>query len=300
MVFLLRRISSSVSTIFWRFASTSASMPFLREAAQVRRLSFRSCATLSRCFTLSMRRRIRRSASSSSNSAVLVVGVADDVLDPDLVLPQLVAEVDDLADGHRGVEDGREDHVLALLDALRDLDLALAREERDAAHLAQVHPDRVVALRGVAVDDFLGLGRGRGRGLLAIARPLLLGLLFGDALRSDLHLCRGVDDLDVLVAEDPQNVVHLIGGHVGRQGVVDLVVGEEALGLPHLDELLNFLPITVLRCRHHYLGVSALFPASVPVLPTPRPAPCRNDGPSLVSAKDPGHCAAARGCSRAP
>ena len=32
---------------------------------------------------------------------VLVVGVADDVLDADLVLPELVAEIDDLADGDR-------------------------------------------------------------------------------------------------------------------------------------------------------------------------------------------------------
>jgi hypothetical protein len=37
IVFLLRRISSSVSTIFWRLASISASMPFLRDAAHVER-----------------------------------------------------------------------------------------------------------------------------------------------------------------------------------------------------------------------------------------------------------------------
>ena len=43
------------------------------------------------------------------------------------------------------VEDRARDGVLALLDALGDLDLALAREERDAPHLAQVHADRVVA-----------------------------------------------------------------------------------------------------------------------------------------------------------
>ena len=32
---------------------------------------------------------------------VVVLGVADDVLDADLVLPELLAEVDDLADGDR-------------------------------------------------------------------------------------------------------------------------------------------------------------------------------------------------------
>ncbi len=96
-----------------------------------------------------------------------------------------------------------------LLDALGDLDLALAREERDAPHLAQVHPYRVVALRVVPVDLFFGL-RG-GRRLLAIAGALLLCLLLDDALGRDLHLRRGVDDLDVLVAQDAEDVIHLVG-----------------------------------------------------------------------------------------
>jgi hypothetical protein len=107
--------------------------------------------------------------------AVLLVGVADDLLDADLVLPELVAEVDDLADGDRAVQDGAEDGVLALLDALGDLDLALAGEERDAPHLPEVHPDRVVALRVVRAVGLLLL-------LLAVgARDvLLLGVLLLD------------------------------------------------------------------------------------------------------------------------
>ncbi len=82
---------------------------------------------------------------------VVVLGVADDVLDADLVLAELVAEVDDLAHGDRAVQDRPEHHVLAVLDALGDLDLALAREERNAPHLAQVHPDWVVRLGVVRV-----------------------------------------------------------------------------------------------------------------------------------------------------
>src|SRR5262249_17535212 len=45
---------------------------------------------------------------------VVVLGVADDVLDADLVLPELVTEVDDLAHRDGRIEDRPEDHVLAL------------------------------------------------------------------------------------------------------------------------------------------------------------------------------------------
>jgi hypothetical protein len=44
---------------------------------------------------------------------VLVLDVPDDLLDADLPLPELVPEVDDLADGDRGAQDGPEDRVLA-------------------------------------------------------------------------------------------------------------------------------------------------------------------------------------------
>ena len=146
--------------------------------------------------------------------------------------------------------------MLALLDALGDLDFTLAREERYAPHFAQVHPNRVVALRVVAVELFLALGRPL-RLVLALARDFLLRLLLCDALRRNLDLGSGVDDLDVFVSQDAQNIVHLVGRHhVGGERVVDLVVGQEALGLPYLNELLNFLPVTVLR-RHRYLGASA-------------------------------------------
>ena len=185
--------------------------------------------------------------------AVFLVGVADDLLDANLVLPELVAEIDDLADGDRAVQDGVEDGVLALLDALGDLDFALAREERDAPHLAEVHANGVVRLRvhPVAVVFF---------GVRVVARRrqglLLVRLFLGDALRRDLHLGRGVDDLDVLVAEGAHHVIHLIGGrHVGRERVVHLFVGQEALALAHLDQLLDFFAIPVLLSllRHRLL-----------------------------------------------
>ena len=74
----------------------------------------------------------------------------------------------------------REDRVLALLDALGDLDLALAREERDAPHLAQVHADRVVRLRVVRVGLFLAPRRGPATFFVSVASSsaMRLGAIF--------------------------------------------------------------------------------------------------------------------------
>src|SRR5512133_1812535 len=62
-------------------------------------------------------------------AVLLVAGALDDLAAPDLALAQPLAELGDLADGDLGREDRGEDLLLALLDPLRDLDLALAREE---------------------------------------------------------------------------------------------------------------------------------------------------------------------------
>ena len=70
-----------------------------------------------------------------------------------------------------------------------------------------------------------------------------MGFFVGDALGCDLYLGGAVDDLDVLIAQGTDNIVQLVGGDVGGQGVVDLVVREEALALACLDELLEGLPV---------------------------------------------------------
>ena len=59
---------------------------------------------------------------------------------------QLVADVEDLRHRQPAGEQRAQDFLLALLDALGDLHLALAGEERDRAHLAQVQAHRVVGL----------------------------------------------------------------------------------------------------------------------------------------------------------
>ena len=59
---------------------------------------------------------------------------------------ELIAEFDHLLRDERRARDRLDHGELAALDAPRDLDLALAREQRDGAHLAQVHAHGVVRL----------------------------------------------------------------------------------------------------------------------------------------------------------
>ena len=127
----------------------------------------------------------------------------------------------------------REDRVLALLDALGDLDLALAREERDAAHLAQVHADRVVRLRVVAVDVLLALRfcAAARDGLLARRPPprRCASARSSPASRRRRSRCPRRRARPARRRSDRRDDVR-------RQRVVDLVVGEEALAAcPELD-----------------------------------------------------------------
>ncbi len=188
---------------------------------------------------------------------VVALGVLDQLLDADLVLAELLAEVDDLAHGDGRVEDGGVDAELADLDPLGDLHLALAGEQRDAAHLPEVHADRIVGLRVVVDVLFLVLG--------GDDELLLVGLFVGDALGRDLHLRGAVDDLDVLVAEGADDVVELVRGHVGGERVVDLVVGQEAFALAGLDELLEGLAIFLAALgRRRGRAAVAVVPPCVP------------------------------------
>ncbi len=165
---------------------------------------------------------------------VVALAVLDELLHTDLVLAELLAELDDLAHRDRRIEDGGVHLELAALDALGDLDLALAREERDAPHLAEVHANRIVRLRVVVDVLFFAVA-------LRDDELLFARFFVGDALRRDLDLRRAVDDLDVLVAEGTHHVVELIRGDVGGERVVHLVVGEKTLRFARFDELLEGL-----------------------------------------------------------
>ena len=92
---------------------------------------------------------------------ILIVGVARDLGDPDLRLLELVSQIEDLVHRDGGTQDGLQYPVLGVLDSFRQRDLALAGEERDRDHPAQVHADGIV-VRGIV--GIVGRGGGFGPG----------------------------------------------------------------------------------------------------------------------------------------
>src|SRR5204862_125593 len=169
---------------------------------------------------------------------LLLVDVHD-LLDGDVGALELLAQLAETLEGEVGREDRDGDLVLALLDPLGERDLALAREERHPTHLAEVEPDRV-----------LGAPDGARREVDRLGGPVVVGLLGGLllALAADLGgeptRLGGVDDLDVHGAEHHHDVVELVErDDVGRQGVVDFVVGQEAFLLPDRDEAIELLEL---------------------------------------------------------
>src|SRR5262249_57334520 len=67
-----------------------------------------------------------------------------DFLDRDVVPSELLAELTEALECEVGAQNRCGDLVLTFLDALGQRDLALAREERDTSHLAEVEPDGVL------------------------------------------------------------------------------------------------------------------------------------------------------------
>ena len=183
------------------------------------------------------------------DALALAGGAALRRLEVDHVAQQHAAFVDRIAprqqrrDGHRALADAADHLVLAGLDALGDLDLALAAQQLDRAHLAQVHAHGIV---GAA--EFLVLAGRLGRHHGGLGR---LGRVGGGGL----FLLLGLDDIDAGFRQHRHGVLDLLGGHlVGRQGGVQLVIGDVAALLALLDELLELGAERV-----EQRGVGALF-----------------------------------------
>ena len=160
-----------------------------------------------------------------------LVGVAGHQLaQQTLVLLRQLVEAQQLAQHHRVLAQRLVDQPLALLDALGDLHLALAVEQRHGAHLAQVHAHRVVGL--------LVRGEAEVGGLV-----LLLVEVAGARLQlvAVLVALGPVDDVDAEVGEADVDLVELVGeaDHLLRQHLVDLVVEQIPLLLAQLDELVD-------------------------------------------------------------
>src|SRR5581483_5652673 len=153
--------------------------------------------------------------------AFFVALFLDDLAHADLVLGQFLAQIQHVGERERARQYFVDDPLFAVFDLLGDFDFAFAAEERDRAHLAQIHAHRIAGLADeipvhVAVDFLLFL--------------FLLGKIFARA------------------AEDRHHVVDLVRrDHFRRQHVVHVVVSEIALLLAQIDELLHLFQILLLH-----------------------------------------------------
>ncbi len=69
-----------------------------------------------------------------------------DLFDRPRALPQILSNRNQLLNHDRRPRDGLHHHELPAFDALRDGHFAFARQQRHRAHLAQIHPHRIVCL----------------------------------------------------------------------------------------------------------------------------------------------------------
>ncbi len=113
-----------------------------------------------------------------------------------------------------------EHRLAAMLHVPGDVDLALARQQGDRSHLAQVHPDGIVGLFGGLGD---GLGIGPVVGIAPLFRPF----------------AGFVQDLDAGTVEVREEIVQILAvDQVVRDQLIHLVVGNVAFLFPYVDELL--------------------------------------------------------------
>ncbi|MNI21438.1 hypothetical protein D3C73_749630 [compost metagenome] len=120
----------------------------------------------------------------------------DDLAQQDAVVGQLLAPHHDGLEGQGALAQARDHGVAASLDALGDGDLALAAQQLDRAHFAQIHAHRVV---GAVIG---GLGRGLGDRSLGGGGHVGAGRLGGVLL--------GLDDVDAHLRQHGQDVFDLV------------------------------------------------------------------------------------------
>src|SRR6185437_4668692 len=149
----------------------------------------------------------------------------DDVAQQHLALDQRVAPTDKGTDRERALADAADHHVAAGLDALGDRDLALARQQLDRPHLAQIHAHGIVGAADIVVDVAARLA-------LAV---LGLTLGFGGILA-----LFAFDNVDAELGEHRHRVLNLLRGHlILRQCGVQLVIGQIPALLAARDHLLD-------------------------------------------------------------
>ena len=144
---------------------------------------------------------------------------------------QVLAQRHDLANHDGRTRDGLEHAHLAALDALGDLHLALAGEQRHGAHLAQVHAHRVIGF----------FQRPRRQVQLDVLALFQLEVLVAVELGA-------VQQVDALGADGGDQVVQILGrrSHLIRQHLVHVAVGQIALFLADFDQGVNIVIVFVI------------------------------------------------------
>ena len=133
----------------------------------------------------------------------------NDVAKEDPALVELIPPDDDSLECERALAESRDHGLTAGLDALRNGDLALARQEFYRSHLAEIHAHGVIG----ALGGFLGPGLNRNRMLLDLYQLVfvfLLRLLVDRRLFLGLGLL-GFDHVDAHLVELRQDVLDLFG-----------------------------------------------------------------------------------------
>ena len=135
---------------------------------------------------------------------------------------QRVRPVYDGGKGHRAFAKPGDHGVAAGLDALGNGDFALAGQQLDCAHLAQVHAHRVIG----SVQLFLGRGNHRSSGNRIDFINFRCVLLFGFGIFAGVFI---LDNIDAHVAQRRHHILDLLGRHlVLRQRLVQLFIGQPA------------------------------------------------------------------------
>src|SRR3954454_10453609 len=166
----------------------------------------------------------------------------DHLFDDARILLGALVDLQDLFENDPVLRQRLVDAALPFFDAFGDVHFALAVEELDRAHLAQVHAHGIV---GLVDDAAVGLDD-----VLLDFFALVHLLLFDGAVDGDDGFGRGggkrllgiLDDVDAEVCEADVDLIELLrqrGNFLG-EGFVDLVVKQEALFFPYNDELLYF------------------------------------------------------------
>ncbi len=136
----------------------------------------------------------------------------------------------------RALAQAHDHHVPARLDPLGNGDFALAAQQLDRAHFAQIHAHRIVS--AFAGGSLLDCGLCRGLGVLLGAGRQFFD--FVGFLGSGLGFLVAFDDLHAHVGQRGLDILDLVRTHLALgQRIVELVVSDVTLALCLGDKLLD-------------------------------------------------------------